>query len=108
MRCFWWGNDCEANYIAAINACCVAHLYTINSIQQFVPPGPFASQWINEIDQFISQWTGNFIFRFQHSCLKEAADYVPSWIPNHLFWIYFAGIALIGSGIAIILKIKPG
>jgi len=37
---------------------------------------------------------------------KEAADYVPSWIPNHIFWIYFAGIPLVGSGIAIILKIK--
>ena len=39
---------------------------------------------------------------------KDAADYVPSWIPFHLFWIYFCGIALLGSGIAIILKIKPG
>jgi hypothetical protein len=36
---------------------------------------------------------------------KEAADYVPSWIPNHIFWIYFAGIPLIGSGLSIILKI---
>jgi len=48
-----------------------------------------------------------FIFPFSNPWSKEAADYVPSWIPNHLFWIYFAGIALIGSGIAIILKIKP-
>jgi uncharacterized membrane protein YphA (DoxX/SURF4 family) len=39
---------------------------------------------------------------------NAAADYVPSWVPYHLFWIYFAGIALLGSGIAIILKIKPG
>src|SRR6185295_4969355 len=31
---------------------------------------------------------------------------VPSWIPNPIFWTYFAGVALIGSGIAIILKIK--
>ena len=47
-------------------------------------------------------------FGFDHFLYaKEAADYVPSWIPNHLFWIYFAGIALIGSGIAIILQIKP-
>ena len=47
-------------------------------------------------------------FGFDHFLYaKEAADYVPSWIPNHLFWIYLAGIALIGSGIAIILKIKP-
>jgi uncharacterized membrane protein len=38
---------------------------------------------------------------------REAADYVPSWVPNHIFWIYFAGTALLGSGLAIILKIKP-
>jgi uncharacterized membrane protein len=39
---------------------------------------------------------------------KEASDYIPSWVPNHLFWMYFTGSALIGSGIAIILKIKRG
>jgi uncharacterized membrane protein len=37
---------------------------------------------------------------------KEAADYIPSWIPGHLFWMYLTGSALIGSGIAIILKIR--
>jgi uncharacterized membrane protein len=31
---------------------------------------------------------------------------VPSWIPGSVFWTYFGGIALIGSGIGIILKIK--
>jgi uncharacterized membrane protein YphA (DoxX/SURF4 family) len=39
---------------------------------------------------------------------KEVADYVPSWVPFHLFWTYLAGTALIGSGLAIILKIKSG
>jgi hypothetical protein len=39
---------------------------------------------------------------------KEAADYIPAWISNHLFWMYFAGAALLGSGIAILLTIKPG
>jgi len=34
------------------------------------------------------------------------ATLVPSWIPGHVFWAYFAGVALAGSGIAIILKIK--
>jgi uncharacterized membrane protein len=37
---------------------------------------------------------------------KEAADYVPSWIPNPVFWIYFAGVALFGSGIGILLNIR--
>jgi hypothetical protein len=37
---------------------------------------------------------------------KEVADYVPSWVPYHIFWMYFTGTALLGSGLAIILKIK--
>jgi hypothetical protein len=37
---------------------------------------------------------------------KEAAGYIPSWIPHRMFWIYFTGSALIGSGMAIILKFK--
>jgi uncharacterized membrane protein len=37
---------------------------------------------------------------------KEAADYVPSWVPYHLFWIYFCGAALLGSGIAILFRIR--
>ncbi len=39
---------------------------------------------------------------------KDVAGMVPAWIPWHLFWIYFAGAALIGSGVGIILKIKTG
>ena len=31
---------------------------------------------------------------------------VPSWIPGRIFWTYFAGTALILSGIAVSLKIK--
>ncbi|HMG90194.1 MAG TPA: hypothetical protein VK589_09040 [Chryseolinea sp.] len=38
---------------------------------------------------------------------KDVADYVPSWVPFHLFWTYLGGAALIGSGLAIMLKIKP-
>ena len=37
---------------------------------------------------------------------KEAAGYVPSWIPNPIFWIYFAGAALIGASVAIIMREK--
>ena len=37
---------------------------------------------------------------------KDVAEYVPAWVPARLFWAYFAGVALIGSGLAIILKIK--
>lgn len=37
---------------------------------------------------------------------NDVAGMVPAWIPFHLFWIYFCGAALIGSGISIILKVK--
>jgi len=37
---------------------------------------------------------------------KDVADYIPSWIPNRLFWAYLAGVALLSSGIAIFLRIK--
>ncbi|MEP7322209.1 MAG: hypothetical protein ABI761_09825 [Saprospiraceae bacterium] len=31
---------------------------------------------------------------------------IPDWIPNHIFWTYVAGTALIGSGLSIILNIQ--
>jgi uncharacterized membrane protein len=43
-------------------------------------------------------------FLFAH----EASDYIPSWVPDHLFWMYFTGSALLGSGIAILLNIRRG
>ena len=47
-------------------------------------------------------------FGFDHLLyIKDTADYIPSWVPTHIFWAYFTGIALIGSGIAIIFKFKP-
>ena len=32
---------------------------------------------------------------------------VPGWIPGQLFWTYFSGVALMGSGLAIFLNFKP-
>jgi uncharacterized membrane protein YphA (DoxX/SURF4 family) len=37
---------------------------------------------------------------------KGISVLVPAWIPDPMFWTYFAGIALIGSGVTIILRIK--
>jgi len=46
-------------------------------------------------------------FSFLHFVYaKQAADYIPAWVPWHLFWMYFCGAALLGAGIAIILKIR--
>lgn len=37
---------------------------------------------------------------------KPISTMVPAWIPNPVFWTYFAAVALIGAGTAIILKVK--
>lgn len=34
------------------------------------------------------------------------ADTVPAWVPDHIFWVYFTGAALVGAGVAIILGIR--
>jgi hypothetical protein len=36
----------------------------------------------------------------------EATGYMPTWIHHQLFWIYLTGTALLGSGLAILLKIR--
>ncbi|HBK88752.1 MAG: hypothetical protein U0289_06955 [Cyclobacteriaceae bacterium] len=33
-------------------------------------------------------------------------SYTPKWIPFRLFWAYFTGIALLGSGISVLFRIK--
>jgi len=38
--------------------------------------------------------------------IEQISKIVPDWIPDHLSWTYFAGVALIGSGTAIILSIR--
>lgn len=38
----------------------------------------------------------------------EAVGYIPSWVPDHLFWLYVTGTALLCSGIGILFKIKRG
>ena len=46
-------------------------------------------------------------FGIDHFLYTEyVAPLVPAWIPDHVFWTYFAGAALIGSGVAIIVKFK--
>src|SRR5262249_50754310 len=40
----------------------------------------------------------------EHFLFAEfVATLVPAWIPGHLFWTYFAGVALIAGGLGIIL-----
>jgi uncharacterized membrane protein len=47
------------------------------------------------------------LFGIDHFLYTQwVAMLVPNWIPGHIFWTYFAGVALIGAGITIILKIQ--
>jgi uncharacterized membrane protein YphA (DoxX/SURF4 family) len=47
------------------------------------------------------------LFGIDHFLYSDfVSKLVPAWIPGQLFWTYFAGAALIGSGVGIILKIK--
>src|SRR5450432_1063708 len=67
----------------------------INLLKKFIPFGRvfFSITMIAfGIDHFLY---GEFV-----------ASLVPAWIPDHIFWTYFAGSALVGSGVAIIAKIQ--
>jgi uncharacterized membrane protein len=37
---------------------------------------------------------------------KAVAGVVPSWIPAHLFWVYFVGVSLIAAAISLATKIQ--
>ena len=48
-----------------------------------------------------------FVFGIQHFVYADfTATIVPAWIPGHLFWVYFVGIALIVSAISIVINKK--
>ncbi|MDB5021659.1 MAG: hypothetical protein JWQ28_2786 [Pedobacter sp.] len=36
------------------------------------------------------------------------ADMIPSWIPGHVFWVYFTAAALIAAGVSIVIKVWRG
>jgi hypothetical protein len=45
------------------------------------------------------------IFGFEHFLYADGVQMlVPDWIPGRLFWTYFAAVALIGAGLAIIFR----
>ncbi|MBA4054820.1 MAG: hypothetical protein C0490_08925 [Marivirga sp.] len=48
-------------------------------------------------------------FGIMHFMYSEfVSSLVPDWFPDHLFWTYFSAVALICSGVSIILKIRTG
>ncbi len=68
---------------------------TVRLLDKFIPFGRF----------FFS--ITMIIFGIDHFLYADfVATLVPAWIPGPIFWTYFAGVALVGSGVSIILKIK--
>lgn len=47
------------------------------------------------------------VFGTEHFLYAPFVQYlVPDWIPWHLFWTYFAGLALIAAGVGFILRVQ--
>jgi len=84
----------------------------------FVVAGCFSKTNENAVIRFLRKLIpiGAILFALTMICFgidhflfaHEVLDYVPAWVPYHLFWIYAGGIGLLGSGLAIILNIKRG
>ncbi len=69
--------------------------FFIKFLEKIIPYGPF----------FFSITITSFgIAHFMYE--KYIEPMVPSWIPDHTFWAYFSGTALIGAGACIILDIR--
>jgi uncharacterized membrane protein len=72
-------------------------------------PAPWLLTVVKALEQFIPLsrfFLGAFLILcgVQHFIYLEfVATLVPSWIPGHLFWTYFTGVALIAGGIGIII-----
>jgi uncharacterized membrane protein len=46
------------------------------------------------------------VFGIQHFLYAAfIATLIPSWIPGHLFWVYFTGIGFVAAALAILVKI---
>ena len=46
-------------------------------------------------------------FGIDHFLYAEfVASLVPAWIPGHMMWTYFAGAALVGSGLGLLIHSK--
>ncbi|MCO5950111.1 hypothetical protein [Mucilaginibacter flavidus] len=76
------------------------------------PPGNKEGKLLQVLDKFIPL-AGTFmsitmiLFGVDHFLYVDfVVKLMPAWMPGPVFWTYFAGVALISSGITIILKIK--
>lgn len=71
--------------------------------------GNSLTAWLNRLISFgrILFAITMILFGIDHFLYTQfVATLVPAWIPGAVFWTYVAAIALIGAGVAIILKIR--
>lgn len=79
----------------------------------FIVATAFTENKVNAFEKFARHGKYFFalllvIFGIDHFIYTDfVKPLVPRWIPGELFWTYFAGIALIGSGVAIFINFKP-
>jgi len=64
-------------------------------LEKFIPCGMYLLAF-----QVIIFGRGHFLHN------ASVATLVPAWIPDHAFWTYFAGAALIASGLAMIVGVN--
>ncbi len=82
----------------------------------FVVAGCFSEYRLRPVFTSLEKliFTGPALFALMIICFgtihclyaKEASGYVPAWVPGPVIWMYITGVALIGSGVSIISKIK--
>jgi uncharacterized membrane protein len=66
--------------------------------------------WLNKITKLGRFFLGipMIVFGIQHFMYAQfVAALVPTWIPGALFWTYFSGVALLCSGVGIIINVLP-
>jgi len=88
--------------VLAISGC----IFIIASSLPASPVSPLIS-WINELLPAGRYFIGIFMILggIQHFIyVPFVATLVPGWIPGHVFWTYFAAIALIAGGLGLFLK----
>ena len=64
-----------------------------NPIEKFIPLAPYF------LGAFFA-YCGILHFIY----VKPVADLVPAWIPRHVFWAYFSGLALVAGGVGMNLR----
>jgi uncharacterized membrane protein YphA (DoxX/SURF4 family) len=78
----------------------------------FVVAGSCAGDGYSKLNTIIPY--GNLFFLLTMTCFGIGhliygpllSGMVPDWCPDHLFWVYFAGVALVAAGVAIALGIR--